>query len=494
MRQSSLVDFVRDAWTIVEPGIPYVHGWHIDVICEHLEAVQAGEIRNLIINMPPRHMKSLLVSVFFPAWVWTRTPWKKLLYGSYDLKLSTRDSVKTRRLIMNYWYQYYWSSVYALTSDQNQKMKFENDRGGFRQATSTGAGITGEGGDIIVADDPQKARDAFHPDVLQAVNTEWWDATMASRGNNPETVCRVVVQQRLAEQDTTGHILSKQHIEGSRQYDVLVLPAWYEPREFVCLAGLDHDIRDVPGEPLHPERFSDDALREIAVDMDEQVTAGQMQQRPAPLSGVIWLKKFWENKNRYNPDSPLHEQQVAARWISWDTSIKDKVSSDPSAYSVYELTNNYRLRVRHAWDGKIPFHLLVNMIEETGRDWNYDGKLMGIIIEDKAHGTAAFDMIQSSTDSEIADMLVLFNPIESKTYRARQASLWAARDRIELPGPSDSVPWLSRFENQIYTFPAGANDDLADTLSQAILYLSDWLARGWNAEREKMKEADRGAA
>jgi phage terminase large subunit-like protein len=369
-------------------------------------------------------------------------------------------------------------------------MKFENDRGGFRQATSTGAGITGEGGDVIVADDPQKARDAFHPDILRSINSEWWDATMSSRGNNPHTVRRVVVQQRLHEEDTTGHIQTKSEQDGARQYDMLVLPAWYEPREYFCLADLEHDMRTEPDEPLHPERFDDASLKEIAVDMDEQVAAGQMQQRPAPLTGTVWLRDWWAGtRNRFNPDSPMIDQQTIARWISWDTAIKDKVSSDPTAYTVWDLLGNYKLRLRWAWDGKIKFHSLVDMIEQVGQDWNYDGKLTGILIEDKAHGTAAYDMITSATDSDVADLLVLFMPVESKTYRARQASLWAARNRIEIPGPSPTVPWLARYEHQIYTFPASSHDDMADTKTQIILYMSDWLAQGWHNDRNNSRVA-----
>jgi phage terminase large subunit-like protein len=439
-------------------------------------------------------MKSLLISVFFPAWMWTRQPHLKFLYGSYDLKLSTRDSVKTRRVIQSAWYQNIWGRTFRLVDDQNQKTKFENDRGGFRQATSTGAGITGEGGDIIVADDPQKAKDAFNPPALAKINEEWWDGTMSSRGNNPETVKRIVVQQRLHEIDTTGHILTKQQIEGSRQYDLLVLPAWYEPREYVCLGGLDHDLRTETGEALHPERFDDRQLREIAIDMDEQQAAGQMQQRPAPLSGVIWLESWWaQNRNRYNPDSPFLDQQAVARWISWDTAIKDKVSSDPSAYTVWDLLPDYRIRPRWAWDGRIRFHQLVDMVEQVGQDWNYDGKLVGILIEDKANGTAAYDMLTNAIDSEIADLLVLFMPVESKTYRARQASVWAARGRVELPGPSPAVPWLARFEHQLYTFPASVHDDLVDTMTQVILYLANWLAKGWHAQRDREREAEQVA-
>src|SRR5437868_1086842 len=146
-----LGEFVRQAWVIVEPSTPFVPGWHIDCIIEHLEAVTYGQIRNLLINVPPRHMKSLLVSVFWPAWEWIRWPHRRWLYSSYSGQLSLRDSVHCRRLIESPWYQQHWRDRFALTSDQNTKGRFDNDRSGYRIASSVGGSVTGEGGDRYYA-------------------------------------------------------------------------------------------------------------------------------------------------------------------------------------------------------------------------------------------------------------------------------------------------------------------------------------------------------
>src|SRR5215831_13906705 len=149
-----LREFVCQAWAVVEPATPFVAGWHIDAIVEHLEAVSRGQIRNLLINVPPRHMKSLLTSVFWPAWEWIRWPERRWLYSSYAAQLSIRDSIKCRRLIESPWYRHRWADRFALTSDQNTKGRFDNNRSGYRLSTSVGGAATGEGGDRIVCDDP----------------------------------------------------------------------------------------------------------------------------------------------------------------------------------------------------------------------------------------------------------------------------------------------------------------------------------------------------
>lgn len=146
----SLVAYQREAWHVVEPHTAYIHNWHIDAITDHLEAVTRGEIRNLLINMPPRHEKSLNVSVFWPTWVWTSQAFVQWLYSSYVQALSTRDSVKCRRLIQSQWYQERWGHVFHMTGDQNVKTRYENDKNGYRIATSVGGVGTGDGADILV--------------------------------------------------------------------------------------------------------------------------------------------------------------------------------------------------------------------------------------------------------------------------------------------------------------------------------------------------------
>jgi len=191
----SLREFVRQAWHVVEPSTPFVSGWHIDAICAHLEAITRGEIRNLLINVPPRHMNSLLVSVFFPAWEWIRWPERRWLYSSYAATLSIRDSVKCRRLIESPWYQARWGHVFALTTDQNAKMRFDNNRSGYRLSTSVGGSVTGEGGDRIVCDDAHKV-DEVESDTSRKGALDWWDVAMSTRVNDPKTSAKVVVMQR----------------------------------------------------------------------------------------------------------------------------------------------------------------------------------------------------------------------------------------------------------------------------------------------------------
>jgi hypothetical protein len=165
--QLPLRDFIRQAWEVVEPATVFLNNWHIDAIADHLEAVTYGQIRRLIINIPPRCMKSLAVSVFWPAWSWTLDPdpdevdhgrsvrpgtWAgpgtRFLFSSYAHALSIRDSVKCRRVILSPWYQSHWGGRLRLTYDQNQKIRFDNDRGGYRLSTSVDGALTGEGGDI----------------------------------------------------------------------------------------------------------------------------------------------------------------------------------------------------------------------------------------------------------------------------------------------------------------------------------------------------------
>jgi predicted phage terminase large subunit-like protein len=146
----TLSDFIKRAWHVVEPSVPYIHGWHIDAICEHLTAVSNCQIKNLLINMPPRHAKSLIVSVFWPMWEWTKWPHRKWLYSSYAQNLSIRDSLKCRRLILSGWYQLMFGESFQLIKDQNTKTRFDNDKYGYRIATSVSGLGTGEGGDRIV--------------------------------------------------------------------------------------------------------------------------------------------------------------------------------------------------------------------------------------------------------------------------------------------------------------------------------------------------------
>lgn len=248
---------------------------------DHLEAVSRREILRLIINIPPRNMKSLETNVFWPAWHWLRDPSHQFLFSSYAAPLTIRDSVRCRRIIQSRRYQAILKAIGAtwkLTGDQNAKERYENTENGARIASSVGGALTGEGGDTIVVDDPHNT---VNVDSLAKVLTtlQWWDEAMSTRLNDQKTGAYVLIMQRQRENDLTGHILAKE-----MNWDHLCLPARYEGNRVVSSIGFK-DWRTEIDEPLWPERFGDAELKDLEISLGSYAAAGQLQQRPAPRGG-----------------------------------------------------------------------------------------------------------------------------------------------------------------------------------------------------------------
>lgn len=276
--------FVEQAWPAICPD-EFVPGFHIDAICEHLEAVSRGQLQKLIINEPPRHSKSTLVSILWPAWEWITHPEVRWLFTSHGIGLSTRDSVACRRLIQSNWYQAQWAHKFKLVFDQNQKMRFENDRMGVRLASSVGAGILGDGGDRLISDDPNDKDDLS--DLGRQNVIDWWDGTMSTRLNDSRTGSKVIIQQRLHENDLTGHLLR----QGG--YEHLVLPAEYDPKRSKVTSIGWKDPRTVDGQLLDPVRHPKEVLDAKKIELGSFRYAGQFQQRPAPAGGGIIKTSWW---------------------------------------------------------------------------------------------------------------------------------------------------------------------------------------------------------
>lgn len=276
----SLADFVRMAWHVVEPQQRYVSGWAVDAIAQHLEAVTAGDIRRLLINVPPGLMKSLLTGVFWPAWEWgpRGIPSMRYVCGSHEQGLAIRDGVKMRRLIQSDWYQARWPL--SLTDDQNQKILFENSATGFRQASAIRS-MTGRRGDRVVIDDPHSVEGATS-DAERETACREFSETVPTRLNNPAESAIVVIMQRLHERDVSGLILSEIGC-----YDHLMLPMRFEPdRRCTTSIGFT-DPRTDDGELLFPERFPESAVADLERSLREYGAAGQLQQRPAPRGGGL---------------------------------------------------------------------------------------------------------------------------------------------------------------------------------------------------------------
>ena len=299
----------------MEPETPFQDGWHLRAICEHLEACFRGEIRNLVINMPPRHCKSLLCSVFFPVWTWINDPSKRWLCSSYSYGLATRDSIRSRRIIQSEWFQMRFPES-CLRADQKSMGRYENLAGGTRISTSVLGAATGEGGDFILVDDPHKVLDATSENARTGV-INWWNQTMSTRGNDPKTVVRIVVGQRVHFGDLCGAI------EEQGTYEHLILPAEYEGDASVTSLGWK-DPRTEPGELLWEDRFGREDIDQLKTMLGSYAASAQLQQTPVPQEGGM-IKESW--LQRY-ADLPMSYDRLIQ---SWDTAFLKTQRSDFSA-------------------------------------------------------------------------------------------------------------------------------------------------------------------
>lgn len=280
----SFAGFVRAAWHVLEPSSELKWGWSLDAICQHLEAVTKGDIKRLLINVPPGCMKSLLAGVLWPAWEWgpQGRPGLRYLGTAHKQDLGVRDNLKCRRLIQSEWYQARWPM--KLTGDQNAKTKFENDHTGFREAMAF-TSMTGSRGDRIILDDPLSVDHANSDADLRAAELTFTEA-LPTRVNNDDSAI-VVIMQRLHEKDTAGIILKR-----DLGYVHLCLPMRFEAeRKCVTSIGFE-DPRTYDGELLFPERFPEATVSALEKTMGSYAAAGQLQQRPAPREGGMF-KRAW---------------------------------------------------------------------------------------------------------------------------------------------------------------------------------------------------------
>lgn len=210
---------------------------------------------------------------------------------------------------------------------------------------------------------------------------------------------------------------------------------------------------------------------------------------------AIFDREWWQNQNRWNqamrdyvplPDEPPNPNAVIARWISWDMALKDKNTSAYNAMTVFELTADYHLDVRYAWRDKLSFPKLMPIIEQSAYQWNHDGKLFGLIVEDKAHGITALQTVEESADEWLKGMMIPFDPGDrSKEIRWNQAAVWARNGCVRLPEPSAEHPWLHAYEEELLSLPNAAYKDWSDTFAQGVVYLEPTISQGFWARRNQ---------
>jgi predicted phage terminase large subunit-like protein len=474
---ASLYEFVKQSWHVVEPGIPFIASWHIEAICEHLEAVSAGEIHRLLINIPPRHSKSTIVSVMWPAWEWITDPAQKFLCASYSGNLSTRDNLKTRRLLQSPWYQERWGHMFAFAGDQNAKQRFENDKTGYRLATSVGGTATGEGGSRLILDDPHGAQ-AAQSEVMRESDLEWFDMVWSTRLNNPKTDAMVTVMQRLHERDISGHIL-----EDIKGWEHICIPAEWDGKARKTSLGA-YDPRKKKGELICPERFGEKEITTLKQLLGTYGTAGQLQQDPTPSEGgILKVKHFnlWPSSSGLPPFEYILQ--------SYDCAFTEKTTGDPTACSVWAIFTHKGVRnamLIDAWDEHLSYP---DLRTRAVKDWTteYGGMTKDspysrakrpdrILVEAKASGQSLLQDLRLAKVPAVG-----YNPGQAdKVSRAHQAAPTLELGLLWVPesgkNPGHPVTWAAAFLKQLGKFPVAEHDDYVDTFTQAIIYLKN---DGW---------------
>ena len=465
--ENSLMSFVEQSWNIIEPTTKFSNNWHLEAIAEHLEAISAGEMGNLLINIPPGTCKSILVSVMWPAWEWIADPSLRILGASYGEDLSVRDAQKSRDIITSEWYKQRWEHV-RIVKGSDQKTKYDLTGRGWRLATSVGGRGTGEHPRRIIVDDPHSAKQA-QSDAERKTAVDWVGGTLSTRGAS-QGAKTIIVMQRLHEQDVSGFVLSDLH----EDYEHLFIPMRYESGTAKKATSIGwKDPRTVEGSLLWPELFPEKVLKKIETALGSYGTAGQMQQRPAPAGGGI-LKiahfQLWP-VGKTLPDFDCVVQ-------SWDTAFTEKTTGDPSACTVWGAARHEGKQIAILLDYKADTMAYPTLKKAVIYDW---GSVYG---EQQRHADFVLVEKKASGQSIIQDLQVAgipcrgYNPGNAdKVARAHMTAPILETDVIYIPEssvkPGHVVSWAQPFVDQVELFPNAKNDDGVDTFTQTMIYFRD---------------------
>jgi predicted phage terminase large subunit-like protein len=386
--------------------------------------------------------------------------------------------------------------MFAFAGDQNAKQRFENDKTGYRIATSVGGTATGEGGSRLILDDPHGAQ-AAQSEAMRESDLEWFDMVWSTRLNNPKTDAMVTVMQRLHERDISGHI-----IEDIKGWEHICIPAEYDGKRRKTVLG-EYDPRKKKGELICPERFGEVEITKLKQLLGEYGSAGQLQQEPAPAQGGILKTKYF---NLWPCDQGLPPFEYILQ--SYDCAFTEKTTGDPTActvWAVFTYKGERNVMLIDAWDEHLSYPALR---ARAVKDWTteYGGMTKDspysrakrpdrILIEAKASGQSLLQDLRLAKVPAVG-----YNPGQAdKISRAHQAAPTLELGLIWIPeskkNPTQAVSWASAFIKQLAKFPVAEHDDYVDTFTQAIIYLKNdnWfeLPRARDVDEPRVKNRER---
>jgi predicted phage terminase large subunit-like protein len=452
--RNDFLAFVQRCFMTLNPGAAFSWNWHIEAIAYHLELVRMGKIRRLIVNVPPRSLKSTICSVAFPAFVLGRDPRKRLIAVSYGADLANMLGNDCRAVMQSAWYQRLFPGT-RISRVKNTENELRTTQHGYRLATSVGGTLTGRGGEFAIIDDPLKPQDAYSDSKREAAN-DWFGNTLLSRLDDKRTGAIVVVMQRLHLDDLAGRL--------SRSFDdwtVLNLPAIAEHDEQIPIGEGRYHFRK-EGDLLHPEREPMSVLNSIRAQLGSDVFAAQYQQNPVPSGGNMvkrhWVRRYDDVPNRTPPTHVLQ---------SWDTASKEGGQNDWSVCTTWYVVDG-KFYLVDVLRGRFDYPTLkARAIAHAQLH-----RPTKILIEDTGVGTALVPEIRDLGFTAVAV------PVEhNKQTRMSIQSGKFESGQVFFP---NRAPWLEDLETELFAFPGSRHDDQVDSISQA---LGDEIRRSvWDAK------------
>lgn len=445
-RCGTLAGFVREAWHVVEPSSAYVHGWHIDAICAHLEAVTDGRINRLLINVPPGTMKSLLTSVLWPAWEWGPKGRASLRYltTSYAEKYVKRDSRRMRDLVSSDWYRTLWPEVELIRAGE---ASFANTKTGFREGVPF-ASLTGGRGDRVIIDDPHSTETAESP-AERLTTTRIFRESVPTRLNDPQKSAIIVIMQRLHEDDVSGQITKL-----GLGYEHLMLPMEFEPERRCSTSIGFEDPRSYDGELLFPERFPRDVIDRDKVPMGAYAVAGQFQQRPAPRSGGMFQRSDFQvvaavpaGARRCRAWDFAATEQKAGKQPDWTVGLRMAYAG--GVFYVEDVT-------RGRWSPAQVETTLKNVASQDG--------LSVAVRMPEDPGAAGKADAQTKIKLLAGFNVKAVRPTGEKSVRAKPASAQTEAGNVKLVAGS----WNEAFLDEVSSFPNAPHDDQVDAFADAL--------------------------
>jgi predicted phage terminase large subunit-like protein len=447
----SLRVFVELAWPILEPQTRLLPNWHIDLICEYLEAVTAGALTRLVINLPPRYMKSLLVSVLWPTWEWIQAPYQRWLFASYSESLATKHSLDRRTVLQSRWYRDRWGTRVRLVATPNEKTEYQNDRRGVMVALSMGGSATGKGGNRIVMDDPHHPSQA-ESDTQREQAITFFTQTLSTRLDDKRQGAIVLVMQRLHHRDLSAVCLDQ-------GYTHLCLPAESEQRTTIVFPRSGRTLTREPGDVLWAAREDVADLAAQQHTLGAYAYAGQYQQRPSPRGGGRFKREWW----RFYDELPPVD-----RWAqSWDLTFKGESTSD-YVVGLVAAQRGADIYLVDRYKARASFQQTCAAIRALAARYPQTG---AVYIEEAANGAAVIDALRREVPG-----LIAVRPEGGKLSRAAACEPRVEAGNISLPRPTDANgrprpdrAWVDDFLEQLAAFPKGDHDDDVDAFSQLLV-------------------------